>query len=84
VNLEACNGCGVSSWGWAASAWWTGQSGTVRFGTTGTQTLRIQTAEDGVRIDQIVISPSRYMSSAPGSVTNDRTLVLPNGTRTSY
>ena len=84
VNLEACKACGVSSWGWAAAAWWTGQSGTLRFQTTGAQTLRIQTREDGVRIDQIVISPVRYMSSAPGAATNDRTWVRPDGTIRTY
>ena len=46
-----------------------GAAGTVTFQTTGTQRLRIQTRQDGVRIDQVVISPQRYLTSAPGPAT---------------
>jgi PKD repeat protein len=84
VNLERCSGCGMSGWGWVDGAWFTGQAGTVTFSTTGTQRLRIQTREDGVRIDQVVISPVRYISSPPGPVTNDRTIVRPDGTISTY
>jgi hypothetical protein len=84
VNLERCSGCGVSSWGWVDAAWFTGQVGTVTFSTTGTQRLRIQTREDGVRIDQVVISPVRYLSSPPGPAKNDRTIVRPDGTISTY
>jgi len=83
-DLERCTGCGVSSWGWIDNAWWTGQTGNVKFQTTGTQRLRIQIRQDGVRIDQIVISPVRYISSAPGAAKNDRTLVHPDGTISTY
>jgi len=75
VNVEACDGCGVSGWGWASAAWWTGQTGTITFATTGVQTLRVQTREDGVRIDQVILSPSQYLSAAPGAVKNDATVV---------
>ena len=84
VNRQPCAGCAISGWGWEDSAYWTGQTGMVRFAVSGTQTLRIQTREDGVRIDQIVISPARYLSKAPGAVNNDRTLVRPDGTTTTY
>jgi PKD repeat protein len=83
VNLEVCSGCGMSGWGWADGSWWTGD-GFVTFSASGTQRLRIQTREDGVRIDQIVISPSRYMSSPPGPATNDRHIVRPDGTTSTY
>jgi PKD repeat protein len=82
-NLEACSGCGMSGWGWIDGSWWTAD-GNVTFNASGTQRLRIQTREDGVRIDQIVISPSRYVSSPPGPATNDRTIVRPDGTLSSY
>jgi PKD repeat protein len=75
VNRERCKACGVSGWGWYASNWWNGQTGTVVFATTGVQTIRIQPREDGVRIDQIVISPDRYRSSAPGAQDNDTTIL---------
>ena len=75
VNLQDCSGCGMAGWGWQDSAWWTGQSAVVRFPASGTQTIRVQTREDGVDIDQIVLSPVTYWSSAPGPATNDSTIV---------
>ena len=75
VNLERCSGCGESGWGWQDGAYWLSQTTTVRFPTTGSHTLRVQTREDGVQIDQIVISPATYISTAPGSATNDTTIV---------
>jgi hypothetical protein len=75
VNLENCGGCGVSGWGWQDGAWWLQQPSTVRFETTGRQRLRVQTREDGVDIDQVVLSPSTYLSSSPGRLTNDTTIV---------
>ena len=75
VNRESCSGCGVSGWGWADGAWWTGEAGAVTFLTTGMQRMRIQLREDGVRIDQIVLSPARYLGGAPGAVDNDTTIV---------
>ena len=38
-------------------------------------TVRVQTREDGVQVDQIVLSPSLYISSAPGGVSGDGTIV---------
>jgi hypothetical protein len=37
--------------------------------------VRIQTREDGLAIDQIVLSPSRYLTKSPGSLKNDTTIV---------
>lgn len=81
VNLERCSGCGVSGWGWQDRAWWTGQSPLVRFSSSGTQTIRIQTREDGVQVDQIVLATasSPYYNAAPGSAVNDST-ILPKPT----
>src|SRR6266550_637576 len=75
VNLENCSGCGVSGWGWQDKAYWLNQPTTIKFAASGTHTIRIQTREDGVQLDQIVLSPSTYLTSAPGQVTNDRTIV---------
>jgi endonuclease/exonuclease/phosphatase family metal-dependent hydrolase len=79
VNLEPCNNCGVSGWGWADKAYWTGQSPLVMFGARGTHTIRVQTREDGVQVDQIVLSPANYLDRAPGSGFNDGT-ILPHST----
>jgi hypothetical protein len=83
VNLEPCGGCGVSGWGWQNSAWWLADDPIVRFPTATTQTIRVQTREDGVEIDQIVLSPSTYMTAAPGRARDDTTIVPKPGTGTS-
>jgi hypothetical protein len=79
VNLEACSGCGISGWGWSDGDWRTGDYPVVKFASTGTHTLRVQTREDGVQIDQIVLSPTAYFYAAPGTASNDTTIV-PKGT----
>jgi endonuclease/exonuclease/phosphatase family metal-dependent hydrolase len=69
VNLEDCSGCGLSGWMWQDNGWGRGILGPkIRFSTSGTQRLRVQTREDGLSIDQIVLSPSTYLSSAPTSI----------------
>ena len=75
VALQECPSCGISGWGWADDAWWTGQGGTIRFRTTGVKRLRIQTREDGVVLDQVVLSPTRFLREAPGGRQNDSTIV---------
>jgi hypothetical protein len=75
VNLESCSGCGLSGWGWQDRAWWLSQSAVVSFAGSGTHTLRIQVREDGVQFDQIVLSPSRFLSTAPGALQRDTTIV---------
>jgi hypothetical protein len=79
VNLERCNACGISGWGWQNTAYWIAQNTTVTFARSGPQTIRIQTREDGVGIDQIVLSAAKYKTTAPGSATNDTT-TLPKTT----
>jgi hypothetical protein len=76
VNL-ATDGTGVSlsGWGWKNSAYWLTQAATVTFSSGGTHTLRIQVREDGVELDQIVLSPLTYLAAAPGPSTNDSTIV---------
>ena len=72
VNLEDCSGCGIQGWGWQDDGWGVGVLGPlVYFQTTGTQTIRVQTREDGLSIDQIVLSPSRFLNSSPVSLKND-------------
>jgi phosphatidylserine/phosphatidylglycerophosphate/cardiolipin synthase-like enzyme len=75
VVLEDCNGCGLSGWGWQDNGWGVGMLGPlVYFETTGPQTIRIQTREDGVSIDQILLSRDRFLNTAPGSLKNDGTI----------
>ena len=75
VNGQSCDGCALSGWGWLDGAYWLQQARTIRFATSGTHTLRIQTREDGVQLDQVVISPAAFLSSPPGAVINDSTIV---------
>ena len=69
-NLENCNSCGISGWGWQDGAYWLTQATTLRFTSSGSHTLRIQTREDGVELDQVVLSPSTYLTARPGSLSN--------------
>ena len=75
LNLENCSGCGVSGWGWQDKSYWLQQANVVEFSSDATHTIRVQTREDGVQIDQVVLSPATYMNTPPGSVSNDTTIV---------
>jgi hypothetical protein len=75
VNLEPCNSCGVSGWGWQNGAYWLTQATTVSFAASGRHTIRVQVREDGAQIDQIVLSPAQYLQAAPGPVKGDSTIV---------
>ncbi len=76
VNL-ATDGSGSSlqGWGWSNGAYWLAQPMTFTFASSGTHTLRIQVREDGVALDQIVLSAGPYLSAPPGGPTNDATIV---------
>ena len=76
VNLATDAGASsLNNWGWINGAYWLSQPTTLTFATSGTHTIRIQVREDGVQLDQIVLSPTTYLSAAPGGVTNDTTIV---------
>ena len=76
VNLATDAGAlSLNNWGWQNGAYWLSQATTVTFASSGTHTMRIQLREDGVRLDQIVLSPTTYLSVAPGTATNDSTIV---------
>jgi hypothetical protein len=76
MNLEDCSGCGLASWGWQDNGWGVGVMGPlVRFADDGPQILRVQTREDGLAIDQIVLSPSTYLEASPGALKNDATIL---------
>jgi hypothetical protein len=74
VVLQDFTNAPISGWGWNDNGWAT--LGTpYTFAQSGPQTLRIQQREDGIRIDQIVISPVKYLATPPGVVVNDTTIV---------
>jgi len=80
VNLEECIGCGESGWGWRDDAW--GAKGIVsrvmlRFSNVnGARAgIWIQTREDGVMIDQVVLSSNKYKTTRPGAPKNDAVIL---------
>src|SRR5262249_52444192 len=75
VNLWTCSTCQSFGWGWQRNAYWLADTGDVWFQNSGTHTVRVQVREDGVEIDQIVLSPVTYATNPPGPVSNDNTIV---------
>lgn len=77
VNLEECAGCGESGWGWEDDGWGSvNKNGvTLRFPDGKFHEIFIQQREDGVSIDQIVLSSERYLTTRPGAAKNDTTIV---------
>ena len=78
VSIEDCTGCGLSSWGWQDNAYNDnpGALGTpVYFEASGPQTIRVQMREDGLSLDQIVLSSEAFLTSAPGTTKNDGTIL---------
>ena len=74
VVLEDGGGAGVLGWGWADSGY--GVLGEpIYFNSNAEQRIRIQQREDGLRIDQIVISAGDYFQAAPGATKQDNTIV---------
>lgn len=76
VNLEEAGGAGVSGYGWQDNGYGAGVLGRdVVFAAGGTQVIRIQNREDGFVIDEVVLSSTTYLDTAPGSPKNDTTML---------
>jgi glucose/arabinose dehydrogenase len=76
VNLATdSTASSLNSWGWQNGAYWLNQATTLTFASSGSHTLRIQVREDGVQLDQIVLSPNTFRNSPPGPVGGDTTIV---------
>ena len=74
VSLEDCSGCGEQGWGWNDNAYG-GVAAPIYFATSGLQTIRVLRREDGISIDQIVLSAGTYLNTSPGLTKNDTTIV---------
>jgi hypothetical protein len=74
VVLQEADGGIISGWGWADQGW-NGPGVLIYFSTSGPHTLRIQQREDGAIVDQIVLSPDTYLTSPPGSQSQDHIIV---------
>lgn len=75
VVLQSCDGAAMSNWGWRDAGWCGVQGGSIAFEATGVQTMRVLQRQDGVSIDQMVISSSTYATAPPGTFINDTTLL---------
>jgi hypothetical protein len=75
LNLAQSANGKMNGWGWIDGAYWLSQVTTVSFTGSGAHTVRIQTREDGVQIDQVVISPATYLSQRPGQISGDSTII---------
>ena len=82
-TVEDCSGCGVSGWGWNDNYYGTATGDLIYFQTSGVHTLRVQVREDGLSLDQIVLSPATYAFSAPGALKQDTTILAEAGNLTS-
>jgi len=74
ITIEDCTSCGLSGWGWQDNGY-AGLGPTIGFAADGPQRIRIQTREDGLSFDQIVLSPERYLTASPGALKNDIVIV---------
>jgi hypothetical protein len=74
VVLEEGSGAGIQGWGWADASYGA-LAAPVYFNQDGVQTVRIQQREDGIRIDQVVISADAFFNAAPGDTKVDATIV---------
>jgi PKD repeat protein len=70
VLQNGSNGAAEHNWGWADNGWGT-LGANIAFASTGAHTIRIQQREDGALVDQIVLSPSTYLTSPPGPLRDD-------------
>jgi hypothetical protein len=74
-NLSDCATCSPRGWGWQDNAAGQPLGPLLYFATTGPQTIRIQVRDDGLSIDQIVLSPQTYLNVSPGATKNDTTIL---------
>jgi phosphatidylserine/phosphatidylglycerophosphate/cardiolipin synthase-like enzyme len=74
VLQDGPGGAPPQAWGWTDNGW--GSAGPpIYFAADGNHVIRIQQREDGVVVDQIVLSANTYYSSPPGTRRNDSTIL---------
>ena len=74
-SLEKSVGAGESGWGWQDNGYGLNVVGAPIYFDGTPQTIRVQVREDGISIDQIVLSPVTYATIAPGAGKNDTTIL---------
>ena len=72
------SGAPPNGWGWTDNGW--GSLGSpIYFAADGAHVIRVQQREDGAVIDQIVLSPTTYATTAPGPRRNDARILQAAG-----
>ena len=74
-SLEEDSGMGESGWGWQDNGFGLNVLGQSIYFDGNPQTIRVQAREDGISIDQIVLSAVRYATTSPGAGKNDATIL---------
>jgi endonuclease/exonuclease/phosphatase family metal-dependent hydrolase len=80
-SVEEGSGAGLLGWGWQDNAY--GGLGDPIYFSGATEKIRVQAREDGISIDQIVLSPVTYFTTAPGLGKNDSTIIPEPGSTTT-
>jgi hypothetical protein len=73
-SVEDGTNAGLSGWGWNDDSY-EGLAAPLYFATSGPQTIRVQVREDGLSLDQIVLSAETYLTTSPGAFKNDTTIL---------
>ncbi len=74
--LEEASHAVLDGWDWQDNGYGAGALGSaIRFARTGMHTVRVQTREDGLAIDQLVLSAGRYRFGPPGPPRRDTTIL---------
>ncbi len=76
VLQDGSSGPADHGWGWADNGW-ESPGVNLYFANTGVHTVRVQQREDGAIVDQIVLSPGTYLTTAPGPRRDDTTIIAP-------
>jgi len=74
VTIEDGTNAGLAGWGWNDTAFGA-VADPLTFEVSGPQTIRVQVREDGLSIDQIVLSAGKYLTTSPGATKNDTTIL---------
>jgi Putative Ig domain len=74
LSIEQGTNAGLQGWGWSDDAW-DALGAPIYFAVSGPQTIRVQVREDGLSLDQIVLSSAIYAAVAPGTPKNDTTIL---------
>src|SRR6185295_4874157 len=64
----------LGNWGWEDNGTNGAAATPIYFSSTGQHRIRVQQRSDGAIVDQIILSPDAFLTSAPGGTRNDATI----------